>query len=214
MAHRFAAAGAVVVIALSMAYGTQAQFLAGGALVNAGYQLQDGVHHFEFAHQDAPTAEEVWRDLRSKNQLASTVREVLPRSPAHPLVAMLVCMDARIDTHELAGDTRRNSYVIRTAGSVMSLQEEEMLELAVESGVKVLVITRHTDCAAEKAAADPVTREKYPALTAALDERDQRLKEFLARPAIAARIAKGQLLVKHVLIETTTEHFVDLSAGL
>ncbi len=84
-----------------------------------------------------------------------------------------------------------------------------MLELAVENGVKVIVVTRHTDCAAEKVAADPSKRERYPALSAAVDEREQRFDEFLKRPAIAARIARGELIVKRLLVETPTEHFVD-----
>lgn len=32
---------------------------------------------------------------------------------------------------------------------------EEMLELAVANGVKVVVLATHTDCAAEKVAGDP-----------------------------------------------------------
>ena len=72
-------------------------------------------------------------------------------------------MDARIDTNELLGDTRHYYYIIRTAGSVLSPREEEMLELAVENGVKLVVLTTHSDCAAEKAASEPETRKRYPA---------------------------------------------------
>lgn len=115
-------------------------------------------------------------------------------------------MDARIDTNELVGDTRRNYYIVRTAGSAMSVKEEEMLELAVANGVKLIVITRHSDCAAEKAAANPEMRAKYPALVQALAERQQRIDEFLARPLIAERLKEGKLLVKVLQIETKTEH--------
>jgi carbonic anhydrase len=116
-------------------------------------------------------------------------------------------MDARLDTNELMGDTRRYYYVIRTAGSVLSEREEEMLELAVENGVKLVVWTTHTDCAAEKAAAVPEKRTRFPALARAVDERDERFAEFLARPAIAGRVAEGKLMVKRVEIDTLTEHF-------
>jgi carbonic anhydrase len=88
-----------------------------------------------------------------------------------------------------------------------------MLELAVQNGVKVIVLTRHTDCAAEKAAADPEKRKAYPALTAAVDERDKRVVEFLARPVIADRIAKGELLVKNVVIDTHSDHLVSAAPG-
>lgn len=42
--------------------------------------------------------------------------------------------------NELTGDTRHYYYIIRTAGSVLSEKEEEMLELAVENGVKLINI--------------------------------------------------------------------------
>jgi carbonic anhydrase len=184
-------------------------FLVGGALINAGYSIQDGQKAFDFEHLEGITPDEVWTELAEQNRLASSVRSRFPRTDRHPLVAMLVCMDARIDTNELAGDSRRNYYVVRTAGSVMSPEEEDMLELAVVNGVKVLVLTRHTDCAAEKVAADPAQRARFPALAASIDERDARLREFLARPAIAERIASGELIVKQQLIETANDHLID-----
>ena len=68
------------------------------------------------------------------------------------MVAVVACMDARLDTNELTGDTRRYYYIIRTAGSVMSEREEEMRELAVAGGVELIVLTTHSDCAAERVA--------------------------------------------------------------
>lgn len=184
------------------------QFLLGGAVINIGYRLQDGLRDFDFQHHEDITPEQVWEEFLHQNSLASAVRNQFPRSTYHPVMALLVCMDARIDTNELAGDTRRNYYVLRTAGSVMSPEEEDMLELAVNNGVKVILLTRHTDCAAEKVAADPAARELYPNLVTSLSERDQRVKEFLARPGIARRIASGQLLVKQMVIDTRNDHVV------
>lgn len=202
--------GAVVLVALvGLLVSQKAQFLAGGALVNVGYRMQDHLHEFDFEHHEDITPEHVWKEFVSQNELASSVRKTFPRSTYHPLVAMLVCMDARIDTNELVGDTRRNYYVVRTAGSALSTEEEEMLELAVNNGVKVILLTRHTDCAAEKVAADPVLRAQYPALVASLEQRDARVAEFLARPAIAERIKSGKLLVKQYLIDTATEQLID-----
>ena len=143
--------------------------------------------------------------MTKQNEMSARVRESFPRTTRHPLVAMVVCMDARIDTSELTGDTRKYYYIIRTAGSVLDQKEEEMLELAVENGVKVIAIMRHSDCAAEKAANSPESRKRFPALAKAIDERDARLRELLARPTIAAKIASGQLLVKTVHIDTQTE---------
>jgi hypothetical protein len=185
--------------------GRKTQFVLGGALVNLGYRLQDHLGSYDFDKAEEVTPEEVWNELKVQNSLAAAVRSRFPRTPRHPLVALVVCMDARIDTNELTGDTRRYYYVIRTAGSVISEREQEMLELAVDNGVKLIVLTQHSDCAAEKVASQPETRERYPALTQAVGEREARIREFLARPAIASKIAEGELLVKLINIDTMTE---------
>jgi len=189
--------------------GHRLQFRIGGGLVNIGYLMQDHLESYDFeaehAHHISP--DQVWNELRQQNSLSAAVRQWLPRTPRHPLVALVVCMDARLDTNELTGDTRHYYYIIRTAGSVLSEREEEMLELAVENGVELVVFTKHSDCAAEKAAASPEKRERYPALAKAVDEREKRIEEFLARPAIAASIAAGKLAVKQLNIDTMTEKF-------
>lgn len=203
-----------LVVGLGIAASPRGEFYVGGALVNLGFRLQDRLHAFDFEHEGEITPAQVWAEFERQNEASAAVRSRFPRSTEHPVIAMLVCMDARIDTSELAGDTRRYYYVVRTAGSVLDAQEQEMLELAVQNGVKVIVLTRHTDCAAEKAAANPEQRRAYPALTSSIDERDQRLSEFLARPVIVDRIAKGQLLVKNVLIDTRSDHLVTKTSDL
>lgn len=195
-------AAVVVVGARSTSIGRESRFIVGGALVDAGYGLQDGLESYDFEHHHDITPEQVWQELRKQNRLSARVRHTFPRTPRHALVALVVCMDARIDTNELVGDTRHYYYVIRTAGSVMSEREEEMLELAVENGVKLVLLTTHSDCAAEKAARVNQLRGRYPALARAVDERESRVAEFLARPAIASAVAKGTLAVKRVAIDT------------
>lgn len=199
---------AAIGAALALAISAKSQFIVGGALVNAGLRMQDHLHAYDFEHADDITAEQVWEEFREQNELASKVREAFPRTTNHPVVAMLVCMDARIDTNELAGDTRRYYYIVRTAGSVLGPAEQEMLELAVVNGVKLLVLTRHTDCAAEKALQVEALRAAFPVLIASVEERDKRVAEFLERPVIKQRIADGKLLVKQLVIDTTTEHLV------
>ncbi len=199
---------AVVLGAVALFASQKAQFLTGGALVNMGFRLQDPLEHFDFDHDHSISPEDVWREVLAQNQLAASVRKKFPRTARHPVVAMVVCMDARIDTNELVGDTRKYYYIVRTAGSVLSEKEEEMLELAVDNGVKVLVLTRHTDCAAEKAAADPAKRAHYPSLTQAVGEREMRVRELLARPHIAEAMASGRLLVKQLNIDTMTEELL------
>lgn len=205
---RAAVVAAALLVAGLVAASPRAEFDTGGALVNAGLRLQDRLHRYDLKHDDA-TPTQIWTELQRQNDVSAAVRRQFPRSTEHPLVAMLVCMDARIDTSELAGDTRRYYYLVRTAGSVLGDREQEMLELAVRNGVKVVVLTRHSDCAAEKVAADPDKRAQYPALAAAVDARDAEIRRFLARPLIAQRIAAGELLVKMVSIDTASDHFVE-----
>lgn len=187
--------------------GRSAQFVVGGALINLGYRLQDRLHAYDFATREERelSPDEIWTEMLRQNRMSSGVRRTFPRTSHHPLVALVACMDARIDTNELTGDTRRYYYVIRTAGSVLEDKEAEMLELAVENGVKLIVLTTHSDCAAEGAAANPALRQRYPALTHAVDVRDQRINQLLARAPIAQRIAGGQLAVKLMNIDTMTE---------
>jgi carbonic anhydrase len=200
----WAAVVAVAGLALALGLSSRLQFLAGGALVNLGFRLQDHLDPYDPGGAPSLAPEQVLLRLLDQNAHASKVRAYFPRSIHHPLVAMVVCMDARIDTNELVGDTRKYYYVIRTAGSALNTQEQEMLELAVENGVKVLLLTRHTNCAAEGAERDPAQRARYPELVRALDERSAREAALIARPTLASRIARGALLVRHAEIDTAT----------
>jgi carbonic anhydrase len=186
----------------------QVEFVVGGGLVNLGYRLQDRLSKYDFEHDDTITPAQIWIELVEQNDHAADVRDLFPRTVRHPVVAVLACMDARIDTSELVGDTRRYYYIVRTAGSVLAPPEQEMLELAVLNGVKVLVLTSHSDCAAEAAAADPDLREKFPALISLMDERVRHVEEFLARPVIRKAIEEDRLIVKFARIQTDTDRLV------
>lgn len=207
-----AVASCVLAAALSATFCTQqgrkAQFVLGGAMINAGYRLQDHLQSYDFDSEhehEEPSPEEVWQEMLKQNQLSAAVRTSFPRTPRHPLVALVVCMDARLDTNELTGDTRKYYYVVRTAGSVLEQKEAEMLELAVENGVRLIVLTTHTDCAAERAARTPELRERYPALTRAVDQRSLRVHELMQRPALRRRIDEGTLAIKVMDVDTRTE---------
>lgn len=191
--------------------GHKLQFVLGGAMINAGYRLQDHHEEYDFheGHDESHiTPDAIWQEMLDQNRMASAVRSTFPRTPRHPLVALVVCMDARIDTNELTGDTRKYYYVVRTAGSALSERELEMLELAVDNGVKLIVLTTHSECAAERVANDAQLRTQYPALTAAVQERGIRIRELLARPKIASRLRAGSLAVKLMDIDTKTERLM------
>ncbi len=187
----------------------QLQFLTGGVLINLGYRMQDRLQAFDLIHEENLTPQQVWLEMQKQNDVAARVRETFPRSTRHPLVALLVCMDARIDTSELVGDTRRYYYLVRTAGSVLGRPEQEMLELAVRNGVRLLVLTTHTDCAAERVARTPELRAQFPSLVALLDQRKQRVDEFKQRPAIRAALAAGALQIKMARIDTKSDRLIE-----
>ncbi len=198
----------VVAVVLAIVLIPSFEFLVGGAMVNLGYRLQDRLSRYDFEHDESITPEEIWAELERQNELAAGVRGIFPRTVRHPVVAILACMDARIDTSELVGDTRRYYYVVRTAGSVLAPPEQEMLELAVVNGVKVVVLTSHTDCAAEGAAADPELRAKFPALADLMDKRTQHIEDFMQRPIIREAIEAGELTIKYARIDTDTDRLV------
>jgi carbonic anhydrase len=180
-------------------------FYLGGAFIDLGTFLQDKAEDFDLEKHQSLTPDDVWKSFLEHNKLSSKVRKNMPLHSFHPLVAMLVCMDARLDPHDISGDSRHFYYVVRTAGSVMNLKEEEMLELAVLNGVKLVIISTHTDCAAEKVAKDPVKSLEFPQITKAIHEREYRIYEFMERPLIKERIKNGSLLVKKIRIRTDSE---------
>lgn len=193
---------AVAIVGLIVVQSPKTQFILGGAFINLGYRFQD---HIEDTSNSFPSdLNQMADDLFEKNFLASKVRSVFPRSVHHPKTAILTCMDARLDTVEITGDTRRNYYTLRTAGSSLLPIHQEMLELAVNNGVKLIVLTTHTDCAAEKIAKDFESRRRYPKLAEAVLDRDKMMSMFLARPIIAQKIAENELKVVQAVIDTNT----------
>ncbi len=184
------------------------EFILGGAMVNFGYRLQDRLANYDFVHDESISPQEIWEELKRQNEMAAAVRGLAPRTVQKPVVTIVACMDARIDTNELVGDTRRYYFVVRTAGSILSNAEQEMLELAVMKGVRVIVLTSHTDCAAEAAAKRDDLAHEFPALTSLVVEREKRIQQFLARPRIREAIDSGNLLVKRARIDTETERFL------
>ena len=181
------------------------QFILGGAFIDLGYLLQDRLGKYDFEHQGNITPDQILFEFENQNKMSSQIRKYAPRKAYHPLVALVVCMDSRLDTNEIIGDTRKFYYIIRTAGSVMREKEEEMLELAVDNGVKVILFTTHTNCAAEAVANHPEKKKEFPFITSAVENREMEIQRFLKRPKIAKKIAEGQLSVKRALLDTDTE---------
>jgi carbonic anhydrase len=70
----------------------------------------------------------------------------LPLPPAKQ-VAVLACMDARLDVYRVLGLAEGDAHVIRNAGGVVT--DDEIRSLAISQrllGTKEIVLVHHTDC--------------------------------------------------------------------
>jgi carbonic anhydrase len=86
-------------------------------------------------------------DLIENNaRYAETFSGPLPLPPSKH-VAVLACMDARLDVYRLLGLDEGEAHVIRNAGGVVT--DDEIRSLAISQrllGTKEIVLIHHTDC--------------------------------------------------------------------
>jgi carbonic anhydrase len=85
--------------------------------------------------------------LRSNAAYADAYKHgALPAPPARP-VAVLTCMDARIDPHRMLGLAEGDAHVIRNAGGVAN--DDAIRSLVVSQrklGTREVLVILHTDC--------------------------------------------------------------------
>jgi carbonic anhydrase len=70
----------------------------------------------------------------------------LPLPPAKG-VAVVACMDARLDVHKILGLDEGEAHVIRNAGGVIT--DDEIRSLAISQrllGTREIILIHHTDC--------------------------------------------------------------------
>ena len=86
-------------------------------------------------------------DLLANNEAyAAQFSGPLPLPPSKH-VAVLACMDARLDVYALLGLEPGESHVIRNAGGVVT--DDEIRSLAISQrllGTKEIILIHHTDC--------------------------------------------------------------------
>ncbi|MCU0823074.1 MAG: hypothetical protein MUF77_00345 [Leptospira sp.] len=190
--------------------GKKVQFILGGAMVNLGYRFQDHLEDHLMDNNDDPyshdikSPDSILNSILVQNNLSSSVREFFPRTNRHPMITMLICMDSRIDTTEIFGDTRKFYYIIRNAGSTLSDKEEDMIELTVRNGVRLIILTTHTDCAAEKVYNSATEKKHYNALAVAMKERKLRFKNLRKRPFLAHKLDSGELKIIELHVDTVS----------
>jgi carbonic anhydrase len=107
----------------------------------------------------------------------------LPRPPARKL-AVLACMDARLDPAKVLGLSEGDAHVIRNAGGVVS--DDALRSLAISQnllGTEEIILIHHTDCGmltftddefAEKLEAETGEKPEWPVHT--FDDLDANVK--------------------------------------
>ena len=87
MRNKLVAVTVVLLVAVAAAavgrwtvVGRESQFVVGGALVDAGYGLQDGLESYDFEHHHDITPEQVWDEVLKQNRLSSGMRQTFPRT--------------------------------------------------------------------------------------------------------------------------------------
>jgi carbonic anhydrase len=86
-------------------------------------------------------------DLLSNNaRYTTTFTGPLPLPPAKHL-AVVACMDARLDVYRILGLNEGEAHVIRNAGGVIT--DDEIRSLAISQrllGTQEIILIHHTDC--------------------------------------------------------------------
>ncbi len=202
------ALGTVVLIVFVALCWRPLMFVGGGGMVSIGHLMQETVSGWRYGGGSSATPQQVLDGILDANDKAAWWREHIPGYVRKPQALVVMCIDPRLDARVVLGDTRDYYDVLRVPGSVLSEQNIEAIELGVkEHEVKVVLFTRHTDCAMEKVACTEASHH-FPALSDAVHERDEMFEQLLARPIIAERVAAGQLLVRCYTIDTETDRLV------
>ncbi|BDS48625.1 carbonic anhydrase [Rhodoluna sp. KAS3] len=84
--------------------------------------------------------------LANNREYAKTFNGPLPLPPSKQ-IAVLACMDARLDVYSILGIQDGESHVIRNAGGVVT--DDEIRSLAISQrllGTKEIILIHHTDC--------------------------------------------------------------------
>jgi carbonic anhydrase len=84
--------------------------------------------------------------LENNKAYAANFQGPLPLPPAKQ-IAVLACMDARINVYGVLGIQEGESHVIRNAGGVVT--DDEIRSLAISQrllGTKEIILIHHTDC--------------------------------------------------------------------
>lgn len=126
----------------------------------------------------------------------------LPAVPAKK-VAVLACMDARIDVHKVLGLVEGDAHVIRNAGGLVT--DDAMRSLLISQrflGTEEIILIQHTGCGLlgidEAEARRQITQDvgaELPFELGSIDDLDSSVRDAVTRlersPFISARTVRG-----------------------
>jgi carbonic anhydrase len=126
--------------------------------------------------------------LENNQRYAESFQGPLPLPPARGL-AVIACMDARLDVHGLLGLREGDAHVIRNAGGVVT--DDEIRSLAISQrllGTREIILIHHTDCGmltftddGFKASIEEETGIKPPWAAEAFSDLDADVRQSVAR---------------------------------
>jgi carbonic anhydrase len=137
--------------------------------------------------------------LANNAQYASNFKGPLPMPPSKH-VAVLACMDARLDVYRLLGLNEGEAHVIRNAGGVVT--DDAIRSLAISQrllGTREIILIHHTDCGMLtftdddfKRSIQEETRVKPPWAAEAFPDAEEDVRQSLRR------IENSPFVTKHV----------------
>jgi carbonic anhydrase len=101
--------------------------------------------------------------LRGTNGLGYTASGVglpaLPPPPPAKRLAVVTCMDARVNVERILGLAAGDAHVSRNAGALVTDDVRRSLEISRTLGTEEVVLLLHTDCAGRSGDLDAAARD-------------------------------------------------------
>ena len=127
--------------------------------------------------------------IRNNNSYARTYDKGSQRAQPSKRVAVVACMDARLDIHKILGLGEGDAHVIRNAGGVVT--EDVIRSLVISQrllGTKEIILVHHTDCGMLTFKDDEVKRQieldtgiRPPFALEAFQNVDEDVRQSIAR---------------------------------
>ena len=83
----------------------------------------------------------------------------MPPPPPNKKLAVVACMDARVNVESILGLEDGDAHIIRNAGALVTDDVKRSLETSRKLGTERVILMLHTDCGARSGDLDALARE-------------------------------------------------------